>query len=64
MVEDFITVDLYRQPVIMETVDEIIATFYGLSQLPRAGKGTRVGTSEHNHPISDFGMQYGIDDTL
>jgi len=56
--------DLYRQPVIVETVDEIIATFYGLGQLPRAGKRMRVGTSEHNHPIPDFGMQYSIDDTL
>ena len=56
--------DLYRQPVIVEAVHEIITTFHGFSQLPRAAKGMRVGTSVHDHPIPDFGMQYAIDDTL
>ena len=64
MVEDLITVNLYRHSVIVETVHEIIATFHELGQLPRGGGGVRVGTSVHNHPIPDFGMEHSIDDTL
>ena len=56
--------NLYRHSVIVETVHEIIATFHELGQLPRGGGGVRVGTSVHNHPIPDFGMEYSIDDTL
>jgi hypothetical protein len=64
VIEDFITMDLYREPVIVEAVHEIIATFHGLGQLPRVGKRLGVGTSEHNHSVPDFRMQYSIDDTL
>ena len=35
--------DLDRQPVVVEAVDEIITTFKGLSELPQSRKGMRVG---------------------
>lgn len=56
--------DLHRQPVVVEAVHEIITTFEELSELPQSRKGMKVGTSKHNHPISNFGVQHGIDYTL
>jgi hypothetical protein len=35
MVEDFVSMNLNRQPVVVETVHEIVATYHGLGQLLR-----------------------------
>jgi len=65
VVEDFISVNPHRQPVVVEAVHKVIATYGGLGQLPGAERERdKVSTSEHDHPIPDFWMQYRIDYAL